>query len=174
MGGRCFASHVLQLGCGNGSGIPLLFDRFGVRHVDAFDPDPVRLAEAQEKFASDTRVRLWSGLLTAIEADDHSYDAVFDMGALYRIVDWRAAVDEVARVLRPGGRFFFAEPTEKGLGRPVYKALLSPAPGERFDPVTFVGSLEGAGIELDGNVSARLGGDAVVGVGRRTSDDSVA
>jgi ubiquinone/menaquinone biosynthesis C-methylase UbiE len=47
--------------------------------------------------------------VTAIAVPDSRYDAVFDFGIIHHVPDWRAAVAEVARVLRPQGRFYAEE-----------------------------------------------------------------
>jgi ubiquinone/menaquinone biosynthesis C-methylase UbiE len=38
---------------------------------------------------------------------DASFDAVFDFGAIHFVADWERALDEVRRVLKPGGRYYF-------------------------------------------------------------------
>lgn len=49
------------------------------------------------------------GDATALQFEDHSFDTVICTFALCTIPDDRAAVSEVKRVLRPGGRFVLAE-----------------------------------------------------------------
>jgi hypothetical protein len=47
---------------------------------------------------------------------EESSDAVFDVGIIHHIANWRAPVGEVSRVLRPGGRFLSEEATAPGAG----------------------------------------------------------
>jgi len=42
---------------------------------------------------------------------------VFDFAILHHVEDWRAALADIARVLRPGGRFSFEEVTATALAR---------------------------------------------------------
>jgi ubiquinone/menaquinone biosynthesis C-methylase UbiE len=52
-------------------------------------------------------VRVSLGDTTRIAAPDRSFDAIFDFGAIHQVPAWPAAVAEVSRLLKPGGRFFF-------------------------------------------------------------------
>lgn len=49
------------------------------------------------------------GDVSAIEHPDRSFDAVVDFGIVHQVPDWRQAVAEVARVLRPGGLLLVEE-----------------------------------------------------------------
>jgi SAM-dependent methyltransferase len=44
---------------------------------------------------------------------------VVDFGAIHLMPDWRTGLGEVARVLRPGGRFFFEQPAH-----PLYGLMM--------------------------------------------------
>ncbi|SUE94930.1 methyltransferase type 11 [Mycolicibacterium tokaiense] len=97
-------SRALEIGCGSGYGSQLMLQRFGAAQVDAIDLDPAMIARAQARLAPyRDRVHLATGSATdlraALNADDGSYDAVFDFGIIHHISDWRGAVAEAARVL---------------------------------------------------------------------------
>ncbi|MGI8783428.1 MAG: class I SAM-dependent methyltransferase [Acidobacteriota bacterium] len=108
LGGRVEGMCVLEIGCGRGIGAEIIFERFGAREVHAFDLDPDMVERARHRLSGypPDRLRLFVGDAAAIEAEDESFDAVFDFGIIHHIPNWRRAVSEVARVLRPGGRFF--------------------------------------------------------------------
>jgi ubiquinone/menaquinone biosynthesis C-methylase UbiE len=60
-----------------------------------------------------------------IEADDRSYDAVFEFTILHHVPDWRRALGEIRRVLRPGGLFLFEELSREFFSEmPVVSPLL--------------------------------------------------
>ena len=40
---------------------------------------------------------------------DAALDAVFAFGVLHHVPDWRRALAEISRVLKPGGRYFLEE-----------------------------------------------------------------
>ena len=121
-------ARVLEVGCGPGYGARLIMDRFGAERLDAVDLDPAMVARAQRRLSRfGDRVRLAQGSATDLEAAlgpaGGRYDAVFDFAIIHHIEDWRAALAEIARVLKPGGVFYFDEVTAQALARPTYRRL---------------------------------------------------
>lgn len=55
-----------------------------------------------------------TGLKVAFGAEDKIHDAASDFAIIHHIPDWRSAVAEIARVLKPGGPFLFDEVTSPG------------------------------------------------------------
>ena len=110
MGGAMNGGVALEIGCGRGVGVELILDLFRADAVDGFDVDRRMVALAQIRLARrKQRTRLWVGDATHIASATGSYDAVFDFGVIHHIRDWRSALAEVARVLKPGGRFYGEE-----------------------------------------------------------------
>lgn len=165
LGGRTEHQRVLEIGCGRGVGTEIIFDRFGAREVQAFDidPDMIDRARARLKRYPSAQLKLSVGDATAIDAEDQSYDAVFDFGIIHHVPMWRRAISEVSRVLRPGGRFFFEEVTSQALNRRSYVALFEHPTNDRFNRDQFVAALESQGL-LASNVIERLFGDFIFGV----------
>jgi ubiquinone/menaquinone biosynthesis C-methylase UbiE len=107
MGGRMRGGRALEVGCGRGVGVELILDVFGAGEVDAFDLDPRMVERARGRLRRRKEpIRLWVGDATAITAPDGHYDAVFDFGIVHHVPDWRTALREIHRVLRPRGRFY--------------------------------------------------------------------
>lgn len=168
LGGRVDGGCVLEIGCGRGVGTEIILSRFGAAHVDAFDLDPDMVDRARRRLARfGDRVRLWEGDATAIPAEDASYDAVFDFGIIHHVPNWRHAVGEVARVLRPGGRFFFEEVTRHALARWAYRRFLDHPTDDRFSGAELVAELERAGLRVP-RWTERFFGDFVFGAGLRS------
>jgi ubiquinone/menaquinone biosynthesis C-methylase UbiE len=109
LGGRVEGGRVLEVGCGRGVGVQIILERFGAAAVEAFDLDPKMIECARRRLAryGPARVQLTVGDVTSIKAGDATFDAVFDFGAIHLEPNWQAALAEVRRVLKPGGRFFF-------------------------------------------------------------------
>lgn len=169
LGGRLDGLKVLEIGCGRGVGTEILFERFGAREVHAFDLDADMVERARRRLRryGPDRLRLWVGDATAIDAADGAYDAVVDFGIIHHVPRWRLAADEVRRVLRPGGRFFFEEVTRQALERWAYRTFFDHPTADRFTAEELVAELEARGIEVGTNAVTWCFGDFVTGVGRR-------
>lgn len=169
IGGRVDGERVLEIGCGRGVGTEIIFERFGAREVDAFDLDPDMIERARRRLSgySRDRLRLFVGDVAAINAEDASYDAVFDFGIVHHVPAWQQAIVEISRVLRPGGRFFFEEVTKQALDRWLYRTFLDHPKHDRFSAGEFVEELEAQGIVVGENTKEWFFGDFVVGVGNK-------
>ena len=99
-------------------GVEIILDQFGAECVDAFDLDSRMIDRARRRLRGrGERVRLWTGNTTSISAEDDTCDAAFDFGIIHHVPEWRNAIAEVRRVLRPGGRFYAEEPFGEFLTR---------------------------------------------------------
>lgn len=179
LGGRTPGARAAELGCGSGYGTQLILDQFGAASVDAVDLDPAMVARARRRLVRHAgRVRLAAGdacdLQAAFGAGDGSYEAVFDFGIIHHIPAWRQALAEVARVLAPGGRFYFEEVTATALARPSFRALFDHPSTDRFSAGEFLAELPRHGLHVGERWATRLGGDYLFGVAIRTPADAAA
>lgn len=169
LGGRVEGLKVLEIGCGCGIGTEIIFDRFGAGELHAFDLDPKMIALARKRLAKvpPERSRLYVGDAETIDAPDETYDAVFEFAIIHHIPIWQRAVVEVARVLKPGGRFFFEEVTAQALNRWFYRTFLEHPKENRFTGDQFVAELEKNEIAVGRSQRYWFRGDLIVGVGRK-------
>lgn len=158
--------RVLEIGAGSGTGAQLLLERLDAHEVHALDLDPRMLRLARARVGR--RVPTLLADMSAIPAASASYDAVVGFGALHLADDWRGALHEIARVLRPAGRFLFEQPTN-----PLHRIALKRPGGGRlpggFGYVELISGIERAGLEVTARVGAGIGGIDLVGVARKVA-----
>ena len=87
------------LGCGCGTGVRIILERFGAPAVEALDLDPKMIDRARRHLGGYglARVQLSVGDVTAIKSGDATFDAVFDFGTIHLEPNWRKALAEVRR-----------------------------------------------------------------------------
>jgi ubiquinone/menaquinone biosynthesis C-methylase UbiE len=160
LGGPVPGGVALELGCGRGVGVEIILTRFGATRVDAIDLDPDMVAQARERLARyGSRVRLFTGRAERLAAADATYDAVFDFGIIHHVPDWRRAVREAARVLKPRGRFYVEEVYRPFLASLPVRLLTRHPRDDRFDAAGFAAEVERQGLRIRGRREvAGLGG----------------
>ena len=130
LGGDINGGLALEVGCGLDHGVELVLDHR-------------RLA------SGGGRVRLWGGNVTCIEAADATYhDAVVDFGIIHHVPNWRAALAEVLRVIKPGGRLWAEEIYEPFIVQPLLRRLFAHPQEDRFDRAGFDAGLREAGFSV--------------------------
>ncbi|MBI5603117.1 MAG: class I SAM-dependent methyltransferase, partial [Deltaproteobacteria bacterium] len=102
---------ALEIGCGRGAGAGLIMEEYGPSWVYAMDLDIRMLKCGKDYLASRKKkgISLSAGDACYLPVKTGSMDVVFDFGALHHVVDWRASLAEIARVLKSGGLFFIEE-----------------------------------------------------------------
>jgi ubiquinone/menaquinone biosynthesis C-methylase UbiE len=103
------SGEVLDLGSGTGANFPYFAGREDVR-LHAIEPDSHMLRRARRRAVSvGLEVDLREARAEALPYGDESMDAVVAGIVFCTIPDPEAALEEVARVLKPGGEFRFLE-----------------------------------------------------------------
>jgi len=100
--------RVLEIGVGTGSN--LAHYPATVTSLIAVEPEPRLRAEAEDAArGAPFPVTVVDGVADRLPADDASVDAVVSSLVLCSVPDQAAALAEMRRVLRPGGRLYFWE-----------------------------------------------------------------
>jgi ubiquinone/menaquinone biosynthesis C-methylase UbiE len=148
LGGSLGGGTALELGWGGGVGAALIRGEFGADTVHVFDLDRSMVRRAAGRLGRRrVSASIWVGDAVAIPAPRATYEAVFDFGILHHLPDWRAALREVARVLRPGGRFYGEEVLRKAILHPVTRRLLEHPLDDRFDVADLRRGFEDTGFD---------------------------
>lgn len=125
---------VLELGCGSGTNFEY-YDPAKVEHLYALEPSPGMVAKARRKAGELGIGKSIEFLETGAEnipLPENSVDTVVITFVLCTIPDWKAALVEVKRVLKPAGRVLFSEhglAPDEGIAKwqrrvePVWKPL---------------------------------------------------
>lgn len=97
--------RILEIGCGPGKTTVELRRRLPGASLVAVDMDEGLLANARQAVSG---VEFRAEDATRLPFPDGAFDAVFEFNAFHHL-DYRKALREVARVLRPGGAFYAAD-----------------------------------------------------------------
>jgi ubiquinone/menaquinone biosynthesis C-methylase UbiE len=107
LGGRTEGLEVLDIGCGPGECVAGEIEDFGASRVAAIDVDPKMVQRASGRLAKyGDRVAVVEGDVTNLPYQNEAFDAVFNFAVLHHVPDWRAGLQEIARVLKARGRLF--------------------------------------------------------------------
>ena len=96
------AQHVLDLGCGTGYWTQRLAEHYPDAAITGLDLAPGMLAHAQAQYGD--AIRWQQGDAAALPLSDASVDLVFSNLAIQWCPDIGAVMQELARVLAPGGQ----------------------------------------------------------------------
>lgn len=159
-------TRVLEIGCGRGVGIEILLS-LGAAQVVGFDLDPKMVELAQKRIARyGNRVQVFVGDAEKVDLPDASFDAVVDYGILHHVPDWRKALGEITRLLKPGGCFYFEDIFKRFIHLPLVRALTDHPLDTQFTGEEFRTGIERAGMKV---VEWRRMGDWLV-IGQAVKD----
>lgn len=164
-------ARVLDLGCGGGFMAEVLASRGAV--VSAIDPAAKAVAAGQAHAAeSGLDIDYRVGVGEALPYETDVFDAVVCVDVLEHVADLDKVLDEVTRVLRPGGWFLFDTINRTWLARRVVidaaERVLGLLPRGTHDPDLFIApaTLQ-AKLGARGYAQERIRGLGPVGVNRR-------
>ena len=104
--------RVLEVSCGTGTNLPLLSEAVGQAGLVAgVDISARMLRRCRNKLRRKSdQASLLLGDAAKLPFTDGSFDAVFHHGGLAELPNKRAAIAEMARVTRPGGKVVICDP----------------------------------------------------------------
>lgn len=107
-------SRVLDMGSGYGGAARYLAKRFGcsVVALNLSEAENERCRTLNAEQGLDDKIQVIDGSFEQVPAVDQSFDLVWSQDAILHSGNRKVVIEEVARVLRPGGRFVFTDPMQ--------------------------------------------------------------
>jgi SAM-dependent methyltransferase len=99
---ECAPTRVLEVGCGAGAMAERVRDELGAQIV------AVDSSERMVELTRQRGIETYVADVQELPFGDGEFDCVFAGWVLYHVLDRERAINECARVLRPGGRFITA------------------------------------------------------------------
>lgn len=98
---------VLEVGCGNGTGTKLIKKYFNPTEIHAIDLDQRMIDRAQKRHSNLANFSV--GNATKLIFSDNYFDTIFDFGIIHHIPNWQNCLQELYRVLKPGGQLILED-----------------------------------------------------------------
>jgi ubiquinone/menaquinone biosynthesis C-methylase UbiE len=132
---RCGAERLLDVGCGTGCFLREVKANYPRLPVIGLDLSPYYLVVARRRLQPWSRARFVEGMAEAMPFGDEQFDAVTCIYLFHELPPEvrRAAVEEIRRVLRPGGVLIFVDSLQIG-DEPDYDAMLEYFPVAFHEP----------------------------------------
>lgn len=146
-------STILEVGCGRGAGAKLIINKFQPSKLHILDLDLKMIQMAQRFLAAmpKNKVELYVGDSIQLPFKSSAMDAVFGFGFLHHVPDWRQALSEVARVLKPGGVYYLEELYPELYQNFITKRLLLHPEHDRFSAIDLRNALKEMDLDLTNN-----------------------
>lgn len=140
----------LALGPGVGWETLALAERFPEATLSGVEYDPDQVARSRRNLAgrplAATRVSFEQGDATTLAFAAEAFDFAYELNVLHHLRDYPAAIREVRRVLKPGGRFFLQD-LSRHFFPPGIRRLFPPE--TLFTRIDLVRALEAAGFDVE-------------------------
>jgi len=141
---------VLEVGCGRGAGAVLTVEEMQPARVHAMDLDFQMIRRGLKYVPPELRSKIsfYVGDSEHLPHRGASLDAVFCYGVLHHVPNWRGAVEEIARIIKPGGTLFLEELYPALYQNFITKHILAHPSTDRFQSADLRNALSKAGFKM--------------------------
>jgi ubiquinone/menaquinone biosynthesis C-methylase UbiE len=115
-------NEVLEIGCGIGLVSAHLAKEYGF-YVYGTDVDPYEIKLAKEFNVENHNLHYQNEDATDLSFKDYSFDLVISQNVFHHIPNWYEAVNEIQRVLRPGGYLIWYDLILPQLLKKMFKSI---------------------------------------------------
>lgn len=157
-------SNIIEVGCGTGFAARQLVTRYKANTVHGIDCDPQIIQRAIRKNRHD-KVDFTVADCTKLPFKNISFDMAIGFGLLHHVPTWQTAVQEIHRVLRPGGLYALDDFTSHGLNKKYHQVFDHPR-HNRFTTGQLLSTIKATGFDIV-DLSHRLNGDVIFLVARK-------
>ena len=141
---------VLEIGCGTGNGSKLIKKYFQTNKLYASDLDERMINIAKRKNTDDS-ITFEVQDATNLKYQNNSFDAVFDLGVIHHIPNWKNCLKELKRVLKPNGQIIIEDLSIETFSTPfgkLMKKILKHPYTSMYKEDEFVKHLEKIGFKI--------------------------
>jgi ubiquinone/menaquinone biosynthesis C-methylase UbiE len=141
---------ILEVGCGRGAGAKLIHSVFKPSQLHILDLD-IEMMRKAKKYLSSTplnALNLLVGDSIELPFKTGRLDALFGFGFLHHVPNWRQALLEIARVLKPGGVYYMEELYPSLYQNVITKHILLHPEHDRFTSRDLRSEMDKAGLSL--------------------------
>ncbi|MFW9998392.1 MAG: class I SAM-dependent methyltransferase [Candidatus Odinarchaeota archaeon] len=149
---------ILEAGCGSGYALELIYKEYKPKELVAFDLLPGMVNNARN-LTSRKRipVSLFTGSITDTGLPSEKFDGIFIFTVFHHVPEWKKAMKEMNRVLKPGGIMLINEHDRTSVDRIEKYFRVKHPTSSRFEWADFKKNLEAAGFEVIRELQVILG-----------------
>lgn len=141
---------ILEIGCGNGIGTRLIDETFKPGRFVATEYDESLVAIARSKNAG-SKVQIETGDAARLRFENGEFEVIVGLSVIHHIPNWKNCLDELHRVLKPGGLLIIKELSLDTFSTPfgrIARHIVEHPYDDMFRKDEFIAYLERRGFEV--------------------------